>query len=107
MKWLAFAIAMALSGCCCVENHFVVQDGQRNVVAATLELCGSETPLQRRANRLAVSYPIDCEGSGHIRLRYASGVEHVCPGGYVTPGVEQNFTYKATDMGCREVTGSA
>lgn len=101
MRCIALAIPLVLSACSTVENTFVVEDEQKSIVAATLVLCGSVTPLQRRGDRLVVSQSIDCEGSGHIRLRYASGDEHNCPVGYVTPGAEQNFTYRATEIGCR------
>ena len=100
MKWLAFTIPVALSACSRVENTFVVEDEQRAVVAAKLVLCGAETPLQRTGGRLAVSKAIDCEGSGRIRLSYASGGEHDCIVGYVTPGAVQSFTYRASEKGC-------
>ena len=96
------AIPIVLSACSRVENSFVVKDEQKAVAAAKLVLCGWETPLQRTGARLAVSKAIDCEGSGHIRLRYASGDEHDCPVGYVTPGAKQTFTYRATETGCKE-----
>jgi hypothetical protein len=94
-------MAIVLSACSKVENSFVVEDEQNAVVAATLVVCGSETPLRRRGERLAVSKRIRCEGSGHISLRYASGAQHDCLVGYVTPGAPQNFTYRATEAGCR------
>ncbi len=78
----------------------MVEDEQRAVVAATLLLCGEEAPLQRSGGRLSVSKAIDCEGGGRIALRYASGSEHDCIVGYVTPGVVQSFTYRATENGC-------
>ena len=91
---------IALSACSRVENSFVVKDEQRSVAAAKLVLCGSETPLRRRGGQLAVSTVIECEGSGHITLSYASGEEYGCPVGYVTPGAVQSFTYRATESGC-------
>ena len=100
MRQLALVMALVLSACSMVENSFVVEDEQNAVVAATLVVCGSETPLRRGGERLVVSKRISCEGSGHIRLRYASGAEHDCPVGYVTPGAPQNFTYRATETGC-------
>ena len=100
MRWLAFSLLVALSACSRVENTFVVEDEQHAVVTATLFLCGSETPLQRTGERLAVSKAIDCEGSGRITLRYASGGKHVCIVGYVTPGAVQNFAYRASENGC-------
>jgi hypothetical protein len=100
MRWGTFVIPVALYACTSAENRFVVDDAQTHVVAATLVLCGSETPLQRNGKRLTLSKPITCEGSGYIRLRYTSGDDHVCPVGYVTPGMEQDFTYRTTETGC-------
>jgi len=91
---------MALSACSQVENTFIVEDEHRSVTAAKLFLCGSETPLRRSGDRLAVSTVIECEGGGHITLRYASGGEHDCTVGYVTPAAVQSFTYRATENGC-------
>jgi hypothetical protein len=83
-----------------VENSFVVEDQQQAVITAKLLLCGEETPFRRVGGRLAVSKVIDCEGGGHISLRYASGNEHDCPVGFVTPAAKQSFTYRATAKGC-------
>jgi hypothetical protein len=100
MRWLAFALLLALSACSKVENTFVVEDEESAVLAANLVLCGTETPLQRTGGQLAVSKAIDCEGSGRITLRYASGGQHDCIVGYVTPGAGQSFAYRATANGC-------
>jgi len=100
MRWLSFALLFVLSSCSKVENAFVVEDENRSVVEARLVLCGAETPLQRTGERLAVTKAIGCEGSGRIKLRYASGDEHECIVGYVTPGAVQRFTFRATEKGC-------
>lgn len=100
MRWLAFAILMLVSGCSRVPNSFVVEDQNRAVASAKLVLCGSETPFERTGDRLVVSKRIECEGSGLVRLRYASGEEHECVVGYVTPGAVQDFTFRATKNGC-------
>ena len=100
MRWLAFAIPLGLSACSGVQNTFVVEDEQRAVVDAKLVLCGAETPLRRTGERLVARTDIDCEGSGRITLHYASGDEHDCIVGYVTPNAMQSFTYRATEKGC-------
>ncbi len=79
----------------------MVEDEKRAVVAANLLLCGEETPLRRSGGRLSVSKTIECEGSGRIVLRYATGSEHDCPVGYVTPGAVQSITYRASEKGCK------
>ncbi|MWV27719.1 hypothetical protein GRF63_07355 [Erythrobacter sp. GH3-10] len=100
MKWLVFVLPLALPACSRVENTFVVEDEQRAVVAANLLLCSEETPLRRSGGRFSVSKAIDCEGSGRIALRYASGSEHDCAIDYVTPGAVQSITFRATEKGC-------
>ena len=79
----------------------MVEDEQRAVVAANFLLCGEETPLRRSGGRLSVSKTIECEGTGRIVLRYATGSEHDCTVGYVTPDTVQSFTYRATEKGCK------
>ena len=100
MKWLVFILPLALPGCSGVDNTFVVEDEQRAVVAANLLLCGEETPLRRSGGRLSVSKTIECEGTGRIALRYATGSERNCLVDYVTPGALQGFTYRASEKGC-------
>lgn len=91
---------MLVAACSTVDNTFVVMDEQKAVSGAKLVLCGSEVPLRRNGDRLSVSKAIDCEGSGHITLRYTSGDERECVVGYVTPGMAQSFTFRATQKGC-------
>ncbi len=100
MRWIALAIPIIVSACSSVENTFVVADEQKMVAAAELRLCGAEAPLQRSGGQLTTSKAIDCEGSGRIHMRYASGREYDCIVGYVTPGAVQNFTFRATENGC-------
>lgn len=91
---------IVVSACSRVENTFVVADEKKLVTAAELTLCGAEVPLRRSGGQFTVSKAIDCEGSGRIRLRYASGGKYDCIVGYVTPGAVQNFTFRATENGC-------
>lgn len=100
MRLLAALSLTALSACTQVENSFVVEDQQRSVETAKLVLCGSETPLRRRGDQLAVSKVVECEGNGRIELQYVAGNEYECIVGYVTPGAVQTFTYRATKNGC-------
>ena len=89
-----------LSACNRVENSFVVEDRQNIVVEAALVLCGTEMPLRRDGDQFVISKAIDCEGSGHLTLRYSSGDRHDCIVGYVTPGAVQSFRFQATEQGC-------
>ena len=99
MRSLAFALLFALSAC--AENTFTVEDERGAVTTANLVLCGSTTRLKRLGGRLTVRTPIDCEGSGYIRLTYASGGQMDCLIGYVTPGAEQVFTFRANETECQ------
>ncbi len=100
MRFLALALLVVLSACSKVDNTFVVNDAKRSVTSADLELCGSIIPLRRSGDRLSAVASIDCEGSGRINLLYATGVEHECMVGYVTPGAVQSFEFRATEAGC-------
>lgn len=101
MRTLAFATLLALVGCSAVENTFTVESEKGAVTAADLILCGSTTPLRRLDGRFTVSKPIDCEGEGYIRLTYASGHEQDCLVGYVTPGLKQDFRFRAREAECQ------
>lgn len=100
MKWIALAIPIVVSACSMVEDTFVVADDKKIVAAAELTLCGEHVSLQRSGGQLIIRKAIDCEGSGRIRLRYASGAKHDCIVGYVTPNAGQNFRFRATESGC-------
>ena len=103
MKTIVFATLFALAGCSAVENTFTVEDERGAVTAADLVLCGSSTPLRRSDGRFSISKPIDCEGSGHIRLTYVSGREQDCPVGYVTAGAKQDFRFRASEAECQKL----
>lgn len=100
MRTLAPLLLLICWSCTRIENTFVVKDEAKLVTSATLTLCGKDTPLRRGGDRFGGGKVIDCEGSGRIRLRYASGQEHDCTVGYVTPGAVQSFTFRATATGC-------
>jgi hypothetical protein len=100
MRPFVILSSLILVGCTNVQNTFIVEDERQAVADATLVLCGSELPLKRSGRRLWISHAITCEGSGRIRLRYASGDRHDCIVGYVTPPAVQSFTYQATEKGC-------
>lgn len=100
MRFFGLSVLAILSACSRGENRFVVEDDQSLVIAANIELCDSVVPMDRTGDRFIGSVAINCEGSGHIKLRYASGDEHDCLIGYVTPGIIQSITYQATAQGC-------
>ena len=93
-------MVIALSGCAGTKNTFVVQDPGSLVSGATLELCGSETPLVRDGNKLSLSRSIRCEGSGEIRLIYKDGGPAHCIVGYVTSDAKQTFVFRAERSRC-------
>lgn len=100
MRSIAFALAISLAACSGAESTFSVKDEHGLVTAARLELCGSEASLQRRNGQFTARKTVDCESSGRIRLTHASGAQHDCLIGYVTPGAEQDWTFRATGSGC-------
>lgn len=100
MRLIALAMPIVMSACSRVENTFVVADEKGMVAAAELTLCDAKVPLRRSGGQLTVRRAIDCEGSGRIRLHYASGGDFDCILGYVTPGAVQNFTFRAAENGC-------
>lgn len=100
MRWLVPVLLIASSSCARTENSFLVTDDNNIVQSAKLMLCGEEKQLRRRGERLTTNRIINCEGSGRIKLRYASGAEHDCLVGYVTPGLTQTFKFRATESGC-------
>jgi hypothetical protein len=104
MRVLAPLLLLIVPSCASVENSFIVSDDAKVVESATLKLCGRDTPLRRTDRRFDARQAINCEGSGSIRLRYASGDEHDCTIGYVTPGGDQSFKFRATPTGCVATT---
>lgn len=105
MRLLAFAAVSALVGCSRVESTFTVEDEGGAVAVADLVLCGLETPLKRVDGQFAVSKPIKCEGDAYIRLTYGSGQERECRIGYVTPGIKQDFKFRAGESKCHSLVG--
>jgi hypothetical protein len=78
-----------------------LEDERELVRSAKIELCDSERMMDRQGRYFWATQEITCEGSGLIRLTYRDGSTHDCIVGYVTPGAHQNFTYQATNSGCR------
>jgi len=102
MRWLPLLLIVAFGGCVRPENMFVVEDPHHLVTDATLQLCGSETPLVREGNRLTLSRSVRCEGEGEIQLLYASGGTGYCHIGYVTSDAKQAF-FRAGQSSCSTV----
>jgi hypothetical protein len=100
MRWIALSLLVVASGCASVTNSFAVEDEQSLVSEANLLLCGARVPLRRGGKQLSISYAIECEGDGHVALRYTSGEQHDCLIGYVTQGAVQKFIFRATEEGC-------
>jgi hypothetical protein len=102
MRSLAFATLFALAACSAVENTFTIDDDKGTVTGANLVLCGSTTPLRRVDGRFILRKSVNCEGSGYIRLTYATGDKRDCPVGYVTPGAAQDFRFRAGEAACKQ-----
>jgi hypothetical protein len=99
--WLLVSAACCLTSCMDADNAFIIQDPGDEIASAELRLCGQERALTRSEDALNVTFPISCEGSGHILVRLSDGEETSCPVGYVTPGLEQTFEFTVEDGQCR------
>lgn len=100
MPRLACIIFALTAACSRVPNVFEVTDRTGQRVSAVLEICSSETSLQKIGSRFWGIKTIDCEGGGVIKMLYPDGKMVECPIGYVTPGAYQHFSYLVDDWGC-------
>ena len=101
VRWLPLLLVFAVGGCAGEKNTFEVQDPHGLVRSASLQLCGSETPLVRKGNRLALVRSVSCEGDGEVRLIYEDGEPEHCLIGYVTPDLKQDWHFRAEQSSCR------
>jgi hypothetical protein len=84
-------------------NIFEVDDPNGLVRSATLELCGSETPLKRADASFKLTKSIRCEGDGQVLLIYREGSAQHCVVGYVTPHMRQDFHFRAERSSCEPI----
>ena len=101
MGWILLLLTVALGGCS--KNTFEVDDPKVLVRSATLQLCGTSTPLQRAGKSFELSRSITCEGDGEVRLIYQEGDPEHCIVGYVTPDMRQDFHFRAEQSSCRDI----
>jgi hypothetical protein len=99
MKWGILPLAITLASCGSA-NTFVVDDPERLVRTATLQICGSDAALKRTGDSLRLTQSINCEGDGVVRLTYQDGGVEYCPVGYVDGGVEQKWLFRAYRSAC-------
>lgn len=99
MRVLALAIVLALGGCE-KDDSFLVDDPHNLVRSATLFVCSSATPMHRVGSAVKVTRAITCENQGYIRLIYRDGTREYCGVGYVTPGAEQDWRFRAEPTSC-------
>lgn len=99
MKWRVLLPAFVLASCS-AKNTFVIDDPNRLVRTATLQICGSETPLVRSGDSLKLTQSITCEGNGEVRLIYHDGGAEDCPVGYVDSGAKQKWLFRAEQSAC-------
>jgi len=98
MRWGFLPLVLALAACGS-RNTFVVNDPNGLVRTATLEICGSETPLARAGTKFALTKRIQCE-EGEIRLVYQDGGPEHCRIGYVDSQAGQEWQFRAERSGC-------
>ncbi|KRA82823.1 hypothetical protein [Altererythrobacter sp. Root672] len=99
MRWNPLLLLAALGSCSDSVDTFQVYDPQGRVRAAHVQVCGSETPMLQHGKYFFAGVPINCEGSGHIRLVYRDGNKTECAIGYVT-GMSQNWYFRAESASC-------
>ena len=97
--------AVALAGCS--RNTFEVDDPRDLVRSATLQLCGSESPLKHDDTSFHTSRWATCEAEGEVRLIYKNGAQQHCIVGYVTADMPQDFHFRAERSSCPEITPPA
>src|SRR4051794_32235235 len=59
MKWWILCLPLGLTACG-PRQTIVIDDPHRLVREATLQVCGSETPLKRHGSKLLVSQRVQC-----------------------------------------------
>lgn len=94
--------ALVLTGCS--RNTFEVDDPRGLVHSATLDLCGSKSPLKRNGPSFTTSRWADCEADGTVTLTYHMGPPQQCIVGYVTSGMAQDFHFRAERSSCETVS---
>jgi hypothetical protein len=102
VKWAAPFILVLMVGCRpIIRDSIVVDVADKEDTSALLSLCRANTPMRRSGSRFEVTYPIDCEGDGVVRVRYADGGSINCPVGYVTPYAGQKWRFAVQHRSCR------
>ena len=96
---------MPIVACACTTSidTFRVEDQQKLVRSAQIELCETETTMDRHGRYLWASQEITCEGSGLIRLTYNDGSTRDCVVGYVT-SLHQSHNFRALPNRCEPLT---
>jgi hypothetical protein len=98
MRWRFLPLVLAVAACG-TRNTFVVEDPKGLVRTATLEICGSQTPLKRDGSKLTLTQRVHCQ-EGEIRLVYQDGGPEHCPIGYIDSVEEQQWHFRADREGC-------
>lgn len=103
--WSSVPLIMMLVSCLpIVEDTFEVDVGDAAARSAVLILCSSTRRLERRGRVFIGSQPIDCEGSGSIRVELEQGSVE-CVVGYITPGLEPvHWKFEIRGRSCEDVT---
>ena len=97
---LALSSLMFTMSCDRVSNTFVIYDPDNVVVTAQVRLCGSTIKLNQDEGVYLGRMVISCEGEGNILLDLSGNRKASCHIGYVTPGIEQNFTFVIEHSRC-------
>jgi hypothetical protein len=96
MKRTALNIVLgsaALAACVPARNAVDIDVSGSPSVSGVVVLCDQEIPLTARGEHLTAAVPITCEGVGEARLSLGDGATATCQIGYVSPGLDQEFSF--------------
>jgi hypothetical protein len=92
--------SIALAACGPVTSAVDVDTAGSSDISGFVALCDKHTPLTRHEGRLAAAVPVTCEGTGVVRLQSGDGVSVDCQIGYVSPQLDQSFSFTLEGSVC-------
>jgi hypothetical protein len=102
-KYFLFIFAiLILNSCARSSCHIIIDHIGISPTAVSVSVCGRFFSIDISHMPFNLEFPITCEGSGYIRASYGDGAKINCKIGYITPGIDQIFTFTINrpDMTC-------
>jgi hypothetical protein len=97
---IASAACLLLAACGQKPATFQIEAGGEQPTAATLSLCGKDSPMKKKDKVFTVDRRVTCSGEGDIRLTFAGGKTYACHISYVSPGVPGHWKYFTQNGEC-------